>query len=225
VSEWRLTREPEHHEPLPGVTEMPRWVWRKAGRAGRVGIVVLFAGLCALAVVLAPKIAGTKRDNARTAAREDRLARARATVRIRADQRLRTARTPQRGLAATTTALDAHILRDFRRRQAAGTLAPPRVREVRCDPLPEDPGLKAGLARLKCLAVTSSTPGVVAIGYEVVGAVRPASGRLYWCKTNPEAGEKANGVSAVHIRLATGCFGGLRPGEHPAEATAQLPDR
>jgi hypothetical protein len=175
-------------------------------------VVVVFVALVGTAIWVGPRISANKREHSREDARATARARATDLRRRRIDQRVHTARTAARTLAGATTALEAAIARDLRARQRAGTLPPPRVRAVSCVPLPEDPGLRGGLARLKCLGATSVT-SAVSIGFEVVGAVRPGSGRLSWCKTNPAAGEKANGAQLSEVRLAAACFGGRRPGE------------
>lgn len=208
----------ERHQPLPGFTALPAWAWRKLNTVGRVAVVVVLVGLIAAGIYLAPRISRDKRAQSARDRRSLAHQRAADLRRLRIDQRVHRARTTAHTVKGTTTALEFAIRRDLRHRQQAGTLAPPRVKRVDCAPLPEDPKLKDDLARMKCLGVTSSVPGKVSIGYEVLGAVKPAAGVVVWCKTNPAAGEKANGASLADVPLSPGCFGGLRPGEHRAAA-------
>ncbi len=206
----------ERHQPLPGFTALPGWAWRRLNTAGRVAVVAVLIGLIAAGIYLAPRISKDKRERSAQEQRTLSVARAAELRRLRIDQRVHRARTSVHTVRGTTTALEFAIRRDLRARQRAGTLAPPRVKRVDCGPLPEDPRLKDDIERMKCLGVTSGIRGNAALGYEVLGAVKPAAGVVVWCKTNPAAGEKANGASLADVPLSPGCFGGLRPGEHRA---------
>lgn len=204
----------ERHQPLPGFASLPAWAWRRLGTTGRVAVVAVLVALVATGIYLAPRISAGKHERSVQEARALARARAADVRRLRRDQAVHRARTSAHTVAGATAALELAIGRDLRARQRAGTLAPPAVRRVRCGPLPEDPKLKDDIARVKCLGITSGIAGTVEVGYEVLGAVEPAAGRLVWCKSNPAAGEKANGASLADVPLSAQCFGGLRRGEH-----------
>ena len=61
--------DPPRYEPLPGVAELPAWVWRRAGRSARLGAVLVLLAALAVAVAIVPAM----RDAAR--AEDDALQR------------------------------------------------------------------------------------------------------------------------------------------------------
>jgi hypothetical protein len=203
----------DRYDPLPGITALPALAWRRLGRAGRSAVVGLLVLATGLVVWAAPRISAGEEARTRHEARARRAAVRRERARLAADQRPHHARTPARSRAGAVAALERAITRDARARGRAGTLPPPPVRRTRCRPLAEDPRYRGGIQRLRCVGETTDVAGGRgALGFEFLGAVRPASGRLVWCKTNPAAGEKANGATLAAVPLSPACFGGRRPG-------------
>lgn len=197
----------DRYEPLPGLTGLPGWVWRRLPKAGKVAVALLPLVLVALALLLGPGIDRLKDE--REQARSERLARQRAerNARLRLEQRPRFGRGAAAGadLAGRTTLLRearSRVEDDARRRVAAGSLEGP-VRRVTCDPYPAsvegkgahlDPGQESG--NYACLAVTSEVPAGErseggAIGHPYRLRIDFSSGRYALCKVAGRAGEGA----------------------------------
>lgn len=203
----------DRYEPLPNVSALPGWLWRKLGRRGRWALAGVLAVAAVVAVVAIPRMDEGKREGAARDRAELAAAVAAERARLRADQRPRTVALAGSDAAGEgTAALEAAITRDFRARRASGTVPPPAVRRTSCGRSPEqDPSLvRRGVLRLSCTAITSDVTGAGragAIGFDVV-AVLDAPGRHgTWCKTNPPPGEKANGAALAEVPLSPACFG------------------
>jgi hypothetical protein len=193
----------DRYEPLPGLLQLPGFLYRKLGPRGRVaakiGVVVFVVGVVAAAIVLGPRIADTKRERSDRERREAAAAAAARRRELIAEQR------PHRGRAgsqdsrpAVLAELQAAILADARARAESGDLSGPAAKSVRCRPLTgADPG--AGRVPYDCIAVTSVLPededlpqGV--IGHPFRAVVEYSTGRYTWCKISGRAGE--GGLSA-----------------------------
>jgi hypothetical protein len=202
-------REPstaqDRYEPLPGIGGLPRWVWDKLPRAGRIALALLPFAIVALALLLGPGIDEAK--DRRAAAERERLARltAERAERIRAEQRPRFRRGVPAGrdLAARTAlvaALPEAIRADARERVAAGALDGP-IRGVRCEPYPRSVDgrgahldLSQPTGRYSCLAVTrevraTETNERAAIGHPYRVMVDFDTGRYAFCKVTGRPGE------------------------------------
>jgi hypothetical protein len=178
----------ERHEPLPSLVALPGWLWRRAGRAGRVLTVVVLVGLIVAGAIYIP--AGSRTTH-RNAARDEREAVAAQAARVRAtrlEQRPRHA-----GVAPGTSqmtllrALESRIRADSAGRP--GHLSP--VRRVQCDLL-ERPTPHS--RRYDCTAVTAEviapgTGGRGVTGYPYRALVDSRAGSLTWCKVAGQAGE------------------------------------
>jgi hypothetical protein len=200
---------PDRYEPLPGVAGIPKWVWRKLPRPGRIALALLPFAVVALVLLLAPGIDESK--DRRTEAERERIAQATAerVERIRADQRPRFERgTPAgRDVAARATlfaSLPIAIQADARQRVAAGALEGP-IRSVECEPYPRsvdgqgahlDPSQQTG--RYSCLAVTSVVEATerneaASIGHPYRVMVHFDTGRYAFCKVSGRPGEGSIG--------------------------------
>jgi hypothetical protein len=198
----------DRYEPLPGITGLPGWLWRRLPKAGKVVVALLPLALVALALLLGPGIDRSKDE--REQARSERLARQRAerNARLRLEQRPRFGRGPAAGadIAQRTTLLRearSGVEDDARRRVAARSLEGP-VRWVTCAPHPPsvegkgdhlDPAKESG--NYACLAVTSEVPVGEgseggAIGHPYRLRIDFGSGRYALCKVSGQAGEGAS---------------------------------
>jgi hypothetical protein len=212
----------QRYEPLPGLLGLPRFVWRRTPRAGRITLVVLAGAVVVGTAIAIPFIAAGKHEGAAEERRADAAAKARAERRLRADQaphRGRAAHTPRAPQAAReaaiTTALERAITADARARFRAGRLPGPAVKSTVCsaditqlaDLQPA--ARRAGGAVLDCLAATtvSTRPGGgrFAVGFEFVAAANWRRATFTWCKTNPPPGEKFGGARQAEVPLTRPC--------------------
>jgi hypothetical protein len=202
---------PDRYEPLPGIVELPGWIWRRMGRGVRIGLAAGLVLLVALGVALAPGIRESKEDQARSEQRERAEARAELVSRLEGEQRPQFRRSasvvPAGAAAAEQLAaradlmdeLPAAILADARRRARAGALDGPILR-VDCEPFPRsvegvgaDEDLSRRRGRYSCVAVTAefgrtgeSIGGV--IGHTYRTQVDFETGRYAFCKVAGQSG-------------------------------------
>ena len=204
----------DRYEPLPGLLQLPSFLYRKLGPRGRVaarvGGTVLVVGLGVAAIVLVPQIADTKRERADRERREAAAAAAERRTRLIEEQR------PHRGTGpagatrgAVLDRLEAAILADARTRAASGELSGPAAKTVRCRPLT---GTDAGASRVPydCIAITSELPSDQSLPQGVIGhpfrAVADYStGRFTWCKVSGRAGEGGFTRHDLAVRLPREC--------------------
>jgi hypothetical protein len=204
----------DRYEPLPGLLEIPGFLYRKLGRGGRrivLAVLVLLLLAVAAGIVFGlPAVNDTKADRAaaeRTAAQQRQAA---LVERLVAEQRLVRGRgTAAAGLSgaeaiaarqALVGDLGADIEADARARVQAGELEQ-GIRGVECERYPrgargEDPATELGSAtgRYSCLAVTAVAPTTETnesskIGYPYRALVDFPSGRFTYCKVSGRAGE------------------------------------
>jgi type II secretory pathway pseudopilin PulG len=206
----------DRYEPLPGLAQLPAFVWRRLSRAARIGLVVLAAGAIALAVALAPGIQRSNKERARAEAAEAARLEKQQLERMRREQRPRFARGKPAGTdvaarqALVASAVDS-IRADASTRAAAGEFNGP-IKRVQCGPYP--PGADAVPAdqvpsrrtgRYSCLAVTSDIPATSGnregvVGHPYVARIDFASGRYAFCKVHGRPGELAvKGPSSVAL--------------------------
>jgi hypothetical protein len=196
---------------MPGIVELPRWLWSRMGRGGRLAALAGVIALVALAAALVPVIVETKEDRA-AAEREERAERRAALIRrLEAEQRPRFRRstsvappgaTAGERLEARSALIDAQvaaILADARARVRRGELDGP-IRRVQCEPFPrtvEGVGAHEDLSRRRgrysCVAVTADfgtgevgATGV--IGHQYRTKVDFHTGRYAFCKVSGQAG-------------------------------------
>jgi hypothetical protein len=196
---------PDRYEPMPGITRLPGWLWRKLPRAGRVVVVALGVAAVAAVAISIPMIVtgkeeGRKRDESEAAAaKRARVAALRRLVRPRALQ-VTTVDAPSAPIPERTAArraalerVQAAIVADARERESR------RIRAARCERIPSSAppparDLASPRVRVACVAVTSEldanerTTGVT-IGYPYTALVDFRSGRVGFCRTVGQPGE------------------------------------
>jgi hypothetical protein len=199
-------RKPDRYEPMPGIIDLPGWIWRRMPPVAKVGLVLAFVALIAVALVIGPDIRSSKSERERADQQERQRARAAAEARIRREQRPRSVDGPAAtsGVAARRRLLDAaaaSVLADARRRVAAGQLRGP-IRRIDCEPFPRNvAGIGAEdrtgerFGRYACIAVTAefketeSTSGGL-LGHPYRMRIDFDTGRYAFCKI---AGRPAEG--------------------------------
>jgi hypothetical protein len=198
-------RPTERYEPLPGLTQLPGWIFRRLGRRLRIALVVAALGLVALALALAPGLRESKRERAALERRERAAQRESRIQELQIEQRPRVrssdsvapagagpgTRLEER--AALMKELSEAIAADARRRVRLGALDGPILR-VECEPFPRTVAgvgahreLSRRSGRYACLAVTAefgrgaaSVAG--ALGHPYRAKVDFESGRYAFCK-------------------------------------------
>jgi hypothetical protein len=204
-------RRPDRHEPLPSITELPAWVWRRTGRGPRLAALGALVLAIAAVAALLPGIIESKRERAELERRERAERRAQLVRRLEAEQRPRFRRStsvaaPRAGVderlatrAALIDELSAEILADARARTRRGQLDGPVLR-VSCEPFPRtvdgvgaDQDLTRRRGRYACVAVTaefgSGEAGATGvIGHQYRTEADFATGRYAFCKVSGQAG-------------------------------------
>ena len=200
-------RKPDRYEPLPGIIDLPGWIWRRMPPVAKVGVVLAFVALIAVALVIGPDIRQSKSERERAEQQERQRARAAREARIRREQRPRFVDGPAAtaGVAARRRLLDAasaSVLADARRRVAAGQLRGP-IRRIDCEPFPRnvadigaEDSTEQRFGRYACLAVTaefteteSTSGGLLGHPYRV--RIDFDTGRYAFCKIRGRPGELA----------------------------------
>jgi hypothetical protein len=190
--------DPPRYEPLPGLFELPAWLWRRAGRAGRIGAVLTLLALIAFGIALVPLLRDAARERDEADARLKAEQRAELAQRLEAEQRPRRHRsdavapptsTPRVRLAARSRLMDevaAAITADARARVRD------RILRTECEPFPRTvhgTGVHETLARRRgrysCVAVTSVFEGGL-IGHQYRAMVDFETGRYAYCKVTAQ---------------------------------------
>lgn len=197
----------DRYEPLPGLAQMPAFIWRRLPRAGKAAVVVAALAAVALAIALSPVIERSKEEHARAdAARSARIEMAQL-AHLRREQRPRFGHGAPAGtdLAARgrlVASATGSIQADASTRAAAGEFNGPIMR-VQCrsyppaaGALPADQIASRSAGRYACLAVTSeipATPGNPSgvLGHPYRARVDFRSGRYAFCKVSGRPGELA----------------------------------
>lgn len=174
----------DRYEPLPGVAELPGWLWRRTSRGLRIGLAAGTLVVIVAAAILIPAIASSKHTRsvaeARAAAAED-AAQTHAQL-VAQTPRLR--RSDAGSRLGMLHDLSTSIMADARARRLSGPL-----RRVDCDRFPKtvggvpperDPSVKSG--RYACLVVTSDiVRGEGTIGHPYRALVHFDTGRYAFC--------------------------------------------
>src|SRR5687767_3652799 len=72
---------------MPGLMELPAWVWRRMGRGVRIAAAVALIAAIAVAIALAPRISDSKQERADRERREAAAHRAERTRALADEQR------------------------------------------------------------------------------------------------------------------------------------------
>jgi hypothetical protein len=217
-------RKPDRYEPMPGIIDLPGWLWRRLPPVAKVGLVVGFVALIVVAVLIAPGIRESKSERERAEQQERQRIQAAHQERIQRVQRPRFATGPvaTSGVAARRRLLDSastSVLADARRRVAAGQLRGP-VKKIDCEPFPRtvagvgaEDSTAQRYGRYACIAVTAefkqsqaSSGGLIGHPYRV--RIDFDSGRYAYCKV---AGRPGEGLLTRRVTVAVPrvCGGGL----------------
>ena len=199
---------PARYDPLPDLSQLPAWVWRRLPRAGKLAVAAApIVGVIAV-LALAPGIDRAKDERAQTEAQLLAQTRAERVRKVRAEQQPRFAAGAPAGAdpAARQRLLaagGASILADVRRRVAQPIL------RVACEPFPRH--APAGAGRYGCLAVTHEIAATVhthgvATGYPYRLLIDFESGRYAFCKVVGRAGEGMIGTQPL-VPLSPSCGG------------------
>jgi hypothetical protein len=199
-------KEPERYEPVPGFLDLPGWLWRKMPPVAKVGLVLAFLALIAVALIIGPGIRESKSEREKAEQQERLRARQAREARIRREQQPHFASGPAAtsGVPARRRLVDAasaSVLADARRRVEAGTMDGP-IEDVECEPFPRnvegigaEDSTELRYGRYSCIAVTarfeqseSTTGGLVGHAYRV--RIDFDSGRYAFCRI---AGRPAEG--------------------------------
>jgi hypothetical protein len=169
---------------MPGVAELPAWIWRRIGRPGRIGVLASLVAAIALGAALTPGILESKEERAESERRARAERRAQLVRRLEAEQRPRFRRSP----SVAPPGADAERRLDR------------PIRRVRCRPFPRtvegvgaDEDLSRRRGRYACVAVTAEfdredvgVGGVIGHPYRVL--VDFEAGRYAFCKISGQAG-------------------------------------
>jgi hypothetical protein len=204
-------KQEDRYEPMPGIVQLPGWIWGKMGRAGRVAVVATLVAALVATAALVPVILESKEERAQSDRRERAEQRERLVERLEAEQRPRFRRSSSvappgagadallRARAGLMDELSGAILADARRRARTGELDGP-VRRVECEPFPRtvdgvgaDRDLSRRGGRYSCVAVTAefgrgeaSVGGVIGHQYRTMADFH--TGRYAFCKISGQAG-------------------------------------
>jgi hypothetical protein len=198
----------DRYEPLPGLAQLPAWIWRRMGRGSRLVAGLALAAVVAFGVAVVPEIQQSKEERSRAEQRERAERRAELVRRLEAEQRPRQRRSesvaaPGAGedlrLAARARLLrelSAAVLADARLRVRRGEFER-AVRRVDCEPFPRtvegvgaDEDLSRRRGRYSCVAVTAELEGTSrgVIGHQYRVLVDFETGRYAFCKVSGQAG-------------------------------------
>lgn len=207
-------RTEERHEPLPSLVALPRYIWSRLPRAGKVAVGSLPVVATALVLLLGPAIERSKEDRARSEAEREQRDRAARIAELRVEQRPRVGRSASIGTTSASASASERlaaraslvadvrqrVLGDARARVQAGALRGP-IQRVDCEPFPrssdgvgahERLGPRRG--RYACVAVTAAIRGgdtgeVGVIGHPYRFMVDFQTGRYALCKISGRPGE------------------------------------
>lgn len=206
LTRWETVGAWLHIWTPPKGLEVPPVPWRKLGLWGLVAALVIGAA----AAIALPRINDAKRKGAAERAREQAVAVAAETARLRADQAVHRLTIPAG--ADTVAALESAITSDARARARAKTISGPVV-STSCQAATGNAVQFAGSRVYKCFVNTATGlrgegKDILGTGYPFVATIYIRDRRLAWCKQNPQPDEKGRHLAGV--RLSAECAGRLR---------------
>jgi hypothetical protein len=199
----------DRYEPLPGLAQLPAFVWRRLPRVAKIAVVAAGVAAVVAAILLAPGIQRSRDEHARQEAAERARIQRQEIAATKREQRPRFDRGAAAGadLAARRrllTSAEGAIRADASARTAAGEFKlNGTVMRVECegyppstDAVPPDaePGRRVG--RYACIAVTSEVPATSgnrggALGHPYRVRIDFRTGRYAFCKVRGRPGELA----------------------------------
>jgi hypothetical protein len=205
----------DRYDPLPGLLQLPSFLYRKLGPRGRtafmLGAGIFLVAVTVAAIVLVPRIVETKRERADRERREAAAAAAERRRRLIAEQRPQRGRSePSASRAAVLSDLEKAILVDARARAASGKLHGPPAKRVECEPLAGSSGGAGARVAYECIAVTSDLPSVESspqgvLGHPFRAVVDYSTGRFTWCKLSGRPGEGSLTREGLAVRIPRAC--------------------
>ena len=197
----------DRYEPLPGLLELPKFVWQRLSRTARIAVAALAFAAVVGAIVLAPVIQRSRENHARAEAERSARIQSQLLSEARREQRPRFGRgraagTDVRARHALVASTIASIRADASTRSAAGEWGGPILR-VQCGPYPPtDGGVTADrvpsrrTGRYACIAVTSEIPATPGnrpgfVGHPYRARIDFGTGRYAFCKVRGRPGELA----------------------------------
>jgi len=171
----------DRYEPMPGIAQLPAWLWRRTGRGTRAGVALTLLVIAGALAIVVPAQRAQRDERVAAEERARAVAEERRTRAIEADQRPRFGRSGA-GRVAAAAHLRAAIRADARRRVDDQILRVECERFPRTDdaaPPERDPTVRRG--RYSCLAVTTTFEGG-SIGHPYRALVDFQTGRYAYCK-------------------------------------------
>ena len=209
-------KEPERYEPMPGLLDLPGWLWRRMPSVAKGALVAAFVSLIAVALIIGPDIRESKSEREKAEQQQRERARQANEARLRREQRPRFVNGPAAtsGVPARRRLVDAasaSVLVDARRRVAAGELRGP-IQGVDCEPFPRnvagigaDDSTELRYGRYACIAVTArfeetenTSGGLLGQAYRL--RIDFDTGRYAFCKI---AGRPGEGQLKRHLGVTT----------------------
>jgi hypothetical protein len=204
----------QRYEPLPGLDQLPAWLWRRTAPWARVAIGVAMAATIVSSVILVPTLQRERRARA-AAEQQARDVRHRlAIVALKREQQPRFGRSAETGRPAMLRDLEGAILADARTRGLPGPIL-----RASCEPFPKtvgepapDRNPRASTGSYACLAVTSeidrsaATTGGV-LGHPYRANLDFTTGRFALCKI---AG-RPDPIPDPEVTTPRACSGGRSP--------------
>lgn len=204
----------QRYEPLPGIDQLPAWLWRRTGPKARIAITLAILAAIVLTVLLVPAIKESQRKRA-AAERHERAVRHAQTVRaLQREQRPRYGRSTADEPPAMLRDLESAIAADARARGLDGPIL-----RARCEPFPKtvgelaperDPERTGG--SYACIAVTAEISHSAAsaggeLGHPYRASLDFTSGRYALCKV---AG-RPDPIPDPEVTTPPDCAGARRP--------------
>jgi type II secretory pathway pseudopilin PulG len=205
----------DRYEPLPGLLSLPSFLYRKLGPRGRVaaklGGAIFVVAVTVAVIVLAPRIAESKRERAERERREAAAAQAAERRRLIAEQR------PHHGRGGARASrddllfdLERAILVDARARTAAGKLHGPPAKRVECKSLARGAEAEGPRVAYDCIAITSDLPSIEGspqgvLGHPFRAVVDYSTGGFTWCKVSGRPGEGSLTREGLDVTLPRAC--------------------
>jgi hypothetical protein len=203
LTRWEILGAWLHVWTPPKGLDVPPVPWRKVAIWGAATAIVIAVA----AALIIPPLNEAKRRGAAARAREEAATIAAERARLRADQKVHTLQvTPAQSVPveqALVAALETGITADAKLRATRGTIKGPVLRTV-CEAAGSAVVQFPDSRVYKCFVQTQTgIPGeggdVLGTGYPFVATVYTKTGKVTWCKENPQPDEKGRRLLGVPI--------------------------